>query len=181
MDFDRTSSTGISAVPGMVCPADEALGTEVAGAAWKSNLIYGLQTALYNYRKTICGPREKKCPTALNLWFFQLCAVSEKRGQSRTRRCCLEYHLWDLVSSRFSLTFPTSFLKLKLSAVLPSVFFSPHWKVQNLLVFPLRQLLQPLSCLLPFFNALKRERCCSSFWSRCWVLESDKTAFSFLC
>lgn len=46
MDFDRSSSTGISAVAGMVCPADEALATEVASAAWQSKLIFlGLWTS----------------------------------------------------------------------------------------------------------------------------------------
>lgn len=102
---------------------------------------------LDNSQKTVYGPKEKKCSAALDLWFFQLCAVSERRGKSSNRRCCLEYNLWDLVSSGFSLTFPTSFVKLKLSAISSSAFSTLHWKVQDLLIFPLRQLLQPLNCV----------------------------------
>lgn len=40
MDLGRGSSAGISAGAGVVCPADEALGTEADRAAWKSKLIF---------------------------------------------------------------------------------------------------------------------------------------------
>lgn len=69
MNFDRSSSTGISAGAGMVFPADEALGTEVARAAWQSKLIFlGLWTSDCSW---IIIKKESKDPerrNALPLW-----------------------------------------------------------------------------------------------------------------